>query len=113
DEQDTMLARWGAALSPFARERSPVARVVWQEWAHPVGSDRHRQFLASIGIDDRRGDAAVNDYLALLDQQAPVTVAHDVLVSLTIDQRRVRHRRTQTSRLTAAIEALTDELRLF
>lgn len=112
-EQDTMLARWGAALSPFARERSPVARVVWQEWAHPVGSHQHRQFLASIGIDDRRGDEAVDDYLALLDQQAPVTVAHDVLVSLTIDQRRVRHRRTQTSRLTAAIEALTDELRLF
>lgn len=112
-EQDTMLARWGAALSPFARERSPVVRVTWHEWAHPIGSDQHRQFLTSIGIEHRRADPAVADYLALLDQQAPVTVAHDVLVAVTVDQKRVRSRRTQTSRLDAAVGELNDELRLF
>jgi hypothetical protein len=112
-EQDLMLARWGAALSPFARERSPVVQVAWQEWAHPVGSDVHRQFLASVGIGDRNDDPVVADYLALLDQQAPVTVAHDVLVSVTIDQRRVRQRRTVTSRLAGAVDALADEVRLF
>lgn len=112
-EQDLMLARWGAALSPFARERSPVVQVAWQEWAHPVGSDRHREFLTSVGITDRHDDPAVADYLALLDQQAPVTVAHDVLLTITVDQRRVRQRRTVASRLTLAIDALTDEVRLF
>lgn len=112
-EQDTMLARWGATLSPFARERSPVVRVTWHEWAHPVGSDQHRQFLASVGIHERAADPVVADYLALLDQQAPVTVAHDVLIAVTVDQKRVRSRRTQTSRLDAAIAALSDELRLF
>lgn len=112
-EQDTMLARWGAALSPFARERSPVVRVTWHEWAHPVGSDQHRQFLASVGIHERAADPVVADYLALLDQQAPVTVAHDVLITVTVDQKRVRSRRTQTSRLDVAIAALSDELRLF
>lgn len=112
-EQDAMVARWGAALSPFARERSPVVRVTWQEWAHPVGSEQHRQFLVSIGVDARSTDPIVVDYLALLDQQAPVTVAHDVLVAVTVEQKRVRHRRTQTSRLSASVSALADELRLF
>lgn len=112
-EQDAMVARWGAALSPFARERSPVVRVTWQEWAHPVGSDQHRAFLSSVGIEDRACDPVVADYLALLDQQAPVTVAHDVLVAVTVDQKRVRSRRTQTSRFDAAVGALNDELRLF
>lgn len=112
-EQDAMVARWGAALSPFARERSSVVRVTWQEWAHPVGSDQHREFLASIGVEERADDPAVADYLALLEQQAPVTVAHDVLVGVTIDQKRVRSRRTQISRLGAALSALSDELRLF
>src|SRR5690606_7634857 len=46
-EQDALLAAWSAALSPFARERSPISAVTWQEWAHPVGADDHRSFLTS------------------------------------------------------------------
>ena len=111
-EQDAMLSRWGDALSPFARDRSPVSRVTWQEWTHPVGLDRHRAFLTAVGIDDR-ADGATADYLALLDQQAPVTVAHDVLVTVTVDQRRVRRRRRVTSQMDAAVETLADEVRLF
>ena len=112
-EQDSMLAAWSAALSPFARERSPVSNVTWQEWAHPVGSDAHRDFLASVGIDARTTDDPTVDYLALVGQQAPVTVAHDILVTVTVDQRRVRTRRTSTSRFAAALDALADEVRLF
>lgn len=112
-EQDAMLARWGSALSPFSRERSPVVRVTWQEWAHPVGSERHREFLGSVGIMTRTNDPVVADYLALLDQQAPVTVAHDVLIAVTVDQRRARRRRTANSRLADAVDALIDEIRLF
>ena len=107
-----MLSRWGDALSPFARDRSPVSRVTWQEWTHPVGLDRHRAFLTAVGFDDR-ADSATTDYLALLDQQAPVTVAHDVLVTVTVDQRRVRRRRRVTSQLDAAVETLVEEVRLF
>ena len=36
-EQDGMLAVWGAALAPFARPQSPVARVTFQEWSYPEG----------------------------------------------------------------------------
>lgn len=112
-EQDAMLAAWSGALSPFARERSPVSNATWQEWAHPVGSDAHREFLASIGVECRAADPATADYLALVDQQAPVTVAHDILLTVTIDQRRVRARRSATSRFTAALDALGSEVRLF
>jgi len=112
-EQDVMLARWGAALSPLARERCPVRQVVWQEWAHPVGADAHYEFLASTGMDTRQGDPAVADYAALVAQQAPVTVAHDVLVALSVDQRKVRVRRGAASRLAGAVDTLAEELRLF
>jgi len=88
-EQDAMLAAWSGALSPFARERSPVSNATWQAWAHPVGSDTHRKFLASISVECRADDPPTADYLALVDQQAPVTVAHDILVTVTIDQRRI------------------------
>lgn len=112
-EQDAMLAGWSAALSPFARERSPVSAVTWQEWAHPIGADDHRSFLASVGVDARAHEPATADYLALVDQQAPRTVAHDILLSVTVDQRRVRVRRSAGSRLQAALNALDGEMRLF
>jgi len=112
-EQDAMLAGWSAALSPFARERSPVSAVAWQEWAHPIGTDDHRSFLTDVGVDERSGEPATADYLALVDQQAPTTVAHDTLVSITVEQRRVRVRRSTGSRFAAAFDALDDEIRLF
>ena len=111
-EQDTMLTAWGAALSPFAREQSPVRHVIWQEWTHPVPGDTHRAFLDAVGIANRRNDPEVVDYLALIDEQTPVTLAHDVLISVTVDLRRIRTRAT-VSRFTAAVDALAEEVRLF
>ncbi|MGE0139379.1 MAG: SCO6880 family protein [Ilumatobacteraceae bacterium] len=112
-EQDQMLAGWGAALSPFAREGSPVRQLVWQEWAHAVTSDTHRGFLDGAGTTRRGTDRVVADYLRLVDAQAPTSIAHDVLVGVTVDERRVRARRSSRSRLAAAVDALADELRLF
>lgn len=110
-EQDAMLGAWGAALSPLGREQSPVRHVVWQEWSHPVTSDTHRAFLDAVGIDQRLHDPAVADYLALVDEQAPATIAHEVLVAVTIDLRRVRARRSLKSALGAGVDALFDESR--
>ena len=112
-EQDVMLSGWAAALSPFAREQSAVATVTWQEWAHPVTSAAHADFLRSVGVHQRATDTATADYLDLIEHQAPVTVAHEVLVTVTIALRKVRARRTSRSRLHAAIDVLVDELRLF
>lgn len=111
-EQDVMLDRWGAALSPLAREQSPVTQIVWQEWAHPVTADTHEAFLDETGTTGRAGNPATADYLALVNEQAPVTIDHETLVSITVDRRRVRARRASRSRLSAAIDTLLEEVRL-
>jgi hypothetical protein len=108
-EQDARLAGWGGALAPLARERCPVVRITWQEWAHSVGVATHRQFLAELGARPR-SDAAddYEDLLSLLDHS---TIAHDVLVTLTVDLRRVRTRRS-VSTLDVATEVLGGEINL-
>lgn len=112
--QDATLAAWGTALSPFAREGAPVRQVIWQEWSHPVTSETHRAFLDTVGVTQRRtSDPAVADYLALVEEQSPVTIAHEVLIAVTVDERKVRARRTSASRLATAVEALLDEVGLF
>ena len=109
-EQDGMVGAWGAALAPLARAQCPVARITWQEWSHPVGVAGHREFLASTG-GSARTDAAFVEYRRLLDQQAPFTIAHDVLVTVTVDLRRVRSRRRSTA-VEAGVESVCDEVRL-
>jgi hypothetical protein len=108
-EQDGLLAAWGAALAPLARAHCPVSRVTWHEWAHPVGVAGHREFLASL--DRPATTAATDDYDELLAVQAPVTIAHEVLVSLTVDIRRVRAPRGSSS-AASAIDMLADSVRL-
>lgn len=108
-EQDALLASWGTVLAPIARARCSVSRVTWQEWSHPVGVDVHRTFLAGAGRD-RRHNGANDDYESLLGSVAPFTISHDVLLTVTVDLRRVRGRRG-ASPLTAAVEALVEECR--
>ncbi len=111
-DQDSMLAGWGAALAPFARERSPIARIVWQEWAHPVGVDAHRRFLAEHDLDARAAEPVVADYLSHLGAQARHTVVHETLLCVSVAVDRVRRRRA-TPALDAALEVLADEVALF
>ena len=108
-EQDGLVAGWGGALAPLARARCPVTRVTWQEWCHPVGVGAHRDYLASIR-HDRDSDAA-RDYDQLLTAQAPATIAHEVLVTVTVDLRRVRPGRGRPH-LAAGIDVVVDEVRL-
>jgi hypothetical protein len=114
EDQDRMLAGWGAALSPLARDRSPVTRVVWQAWAGPVDTSDHHEFLSTTGATARAqtGDSAAGDYIGLIDEQAPATRAQRVVVAVTIDERRVR-RRTGSSRLSVGVDALSEELSRF
>jgi hypothetical protein len=109
-EQDGLVASWGAALAPLARSRCPVARVTWQEWCHPVGLDAHRIFLDEAGGPS--DDAAGRDYAELLIGQAAATIAHEVLVTVTVELARVRgaKRGGGTDR---AVVALQDECRQF
>lgn len=108
-EQDALVASWGAVLTPIARERCPVSRVTWQEWTHPVGVDGHRRFLDEVG-SDRHHDGANDDYETLLTSIAPITVAHDVLLTVTVDLRRVRGARGRST-IDVGVDALADECR--
>lgn len=110
-EQDGMLAGWGAALAPLARDRCPVIRVTWQEWAHPVGVGTHRQFLAGVATRPTGATTAGADYADLLDTLDRSTIAHDVLLTITVDLRRVRARRG-ASTVAAALVVLSGEVDL-
>ena len=114
-EQDVMLAAFGACASPLARPQSPAAKLTWQEHSYPRGVDAHRSRvgMALARRDEPHPDpGALADYDVLLTQQAPVTVAHEVTLTLTIDIRRVRRRR-RLSQLDAAVLALGEEMELF
>lgn len=133
-EQDAMLSRWDSALSTFASDQSPVTRVVWQESLTPTRGatdiplpaptteppgGQHRGGTTQAQIDAAADPAtaemteAAADYRSLVTQQAPA--AREVLVTLTVDQRRVRapRQRTPRARLHAALDVLAEETKLF
>jgi hypothetical protein len=114
EEQERMLAVWAGALAPFARERCAVTRVWWQQWSQRLGAGAHRGFLADLGVDDTAAadDEGVADYLGLVESQGVHAIAHEVLVGISVDLRRVRPRRS-VALLDAGIEVLVDELHLF
>jgi len=86
--QERRLAGWGAVLSSLGRAGSPVERVQWIERTGAEPSDEigaHLRDNVALPVSHR----SVASYLALADDAAPVTRAHEVLLAL-----RVRPRRT-------------------
>lgn len=108
-DQERALARWGDVLAAFCGERRPVSRVRITEHAAPSGVGDHERFVVEHGADPA-SSAPRRAYDELLAAAGPGAVAHEVLVTLTVDQRRVRVRRGPM--LQAAIETLGEEMRL-
>ena len=108
-DQERALARWGDVLAAFCGERRPISRVRVTEHAAPSGVGDHERFVAEYGADPT-SSAPRRAYDELLAAAGPGAVGHEVLVTLTVDQRRVRVRRGPT--LDAAVETLGEELRL-
>jgi hypothetical protein len=110
DAQDTRVALWGDALAVFCRERGVVSRIVWQEWSTATRLD-------PPSLDAGRHDSlatAAADYTDLVTRAAPKAVAHDVLLSVSVDIARVPARRQRTSDAVASgLQQLVEELRLF
>ncbi len=109
-EQDSLLARWGVALSSFCRERGVVASVRWSEWAAPAGADEQLEYLRSQGHDDDN-DPAVVSYRGLLEGAGPLATRHEVLITVTVGADRVpvpsRHK---NNRQAACVEALLGQV---
>lgn len=88
-ERETMLASYGALLTTFASDDSPVRRIAWYERTLPPGSDElveylHRHRRADLSDDDQ----GLHATWQLLSAQGRGTEDHEVLVSLQIDSQR-------------------------
>ena len=110
-EQDHIVEKWGGALAPLARAKCAIARLTWQEWTRPVGVEAHRRYLDDVAPAGAVASVARDDYEQLLDSQEPFTIAHEVLLTLTVELRRVRARRSMTQ-VESAVAALIDETRM-
>ena len=109
-EQERLVAGWGDALAGFCRECGPVTSVRWTEWMAPTGVEGCERFLDEYGTGT---GAALTDYRRLLAGAASVSTAHDVLITVTVDRRRVaRHRNAAGDVQSAAVDALLEQLRL-
>ena len=109
-EQERLVAGWGDALAGFCREGGPVSSVRWTEWMAPTGVEDCQRVLGEHGAGT---GAAVTEYRQLLAEAASASTVHDVLVTVTVDQRRLDRRRNGTrDPQSAAVDALLEQLRL-
>jgi hypothetical protein len=110
-EQARLLDAWGAALGGFCRERGPVARITWSEWAAPASLENHLAFVYEHHRDTPAGPNLAS-YLDLVSSAGPLTTSHEILITLSVDRRRV-HRPRAADPDQAALDTLLEELHLF
>ncbi|HEX3840263.1 MAG TPA: SCO6880 family protein [Acidimicrobiales bacterium] len=82
-EQDSRITAWARVLAAMAREGSAVHRVQWVESCLPDDGSAvrgHQHRYAELGADTAPG----RSYASLVDQSAPVTRRHRVLLALSI-----------------------------
>ena len=82
-EQLSRADGWGGALAGFARERSHVVRVKWDDWAAPVPLQDQIGELERRWADEATTPAR-DSYLELMHAVAPDVVRHEVLVTVTV-----------------------------
>ena len=113
-EQEARADGWGAALGGFARERTEVVRVRWEDWAAPVPVQDQVGVLERSWADEAPS-VARDSYLQLMRDVAPDVVRHEVIVTVTVAVGRGRAGRTRAGGSAVADTAgvLLDELRLF
>jgi hypothetical protein len=88
-EREAMLASYGALLTTFAADDSPVRRIAWYERTLPPGSDELVKYLHQHRRPDLpAGDRGLEATWQLLTAQGRETEDHEVLVSLQIDSQR-------------------------
>jgi hypothetical protein len=110
DEQSRVLDGWGAALAGFCRERSPVTQIAWSEWAAPASLDDHLTFVRDQH-DGTKPTPRLAEYLDLVARAGPLATEHDVVVTISVDRRRVRRSTHPAGDL--AVDALLEELHRF
>ena len=110
-DQDRSVQLWGDALAGFCTEHGQVCRLRITEWAAPGGVGDHERFLVGHAHAASHTEAR-RSYEELLATAGPAAVGHEVLVTVTVDTRRVRGASREAAPGQAAIAALLEELRL-
>ena len=82
-----------------------------QEWSAPASLDEHLTFVRHHQPDTNDG-GELGRYLDLVAAAGPMTTAHDVLVTLTVDRNRTT-RRHDTDDRDPAVEVLAQEVARF
>jgi Putative type VII ESX secretion system translocon, EccE len=86
-EQDARVAAWARVLASLAREGSAVHRLQWVESCLPDNGRAVRNHLDDHAVLASDSPAA-RSYRSLLDESAPVTRHHRVLMAVTVHQGR-------------------------
>jgi hypothetical protein len=112
-DQERLLQVWGDALAAFCAERGPVGRFRWIEWASPASLDGQLAYVAEHR-DPNAAAGPMAAYRELLDHAGPMATRHEVLVVVTVEDRRLppRSRHSDRDRVSAAEDALMEEVRL-
>ncbi|HLH29073.1 MAG TPA: SCO6880 family protein, partial [Acidimicrobiales bacterium] len=81
-DQEARVAAWASVLASLAREGSDVHRVQWVERSLPDAGGAVRRYFEDRCA--RAGSAAARSYGTLLDEAAPVTRRHRVLLAVSV-----------------------------
>ena len=106
-DQERLVGQWGDVLAGFCVERGPVGRVRWTEWSAPSGLGEQLAYLderSAIGADP----APVAAYREMVERAGPFSARHEVLLAVTVEERRVR-RRGKSSRDLELVDAVLEE----
>jgi Putative type VII ESX secretion system translocon, EccE len=104
EAQERRLARWGLILSGAAA--GPIRRIQWVERTAPAQGDELARWLH----DERdpavplRGTPIIESYLELIGATTQAAQAHEILIALQIDPRRVGTGRGREAAIKALIE---------
>ncbi|MHB8429957.1 MAG: SCO6880 family protein [Acidimicrobiales bacterium] len=82
-DQDSRVAGWARVLATMAREGSEVHRMQWIESSLPDDGNGVRNHLDRYAAAES-SSPAVRSYGALIDEAAPVTRRHRVLMAVTV-----------------------------
>ena len=86
-EQERLVQQWGDVLGAFCSERRAVASVRASERSSSVSA---RGALCSNIASDADGSDALASYAEVLATAGPLDAGHEVLLTVTVDLRRVR-----------------------
>lgn len=89
-EQERLVSSWGSTLALFSARRG-VRQISWTAVGTPEGMDTHREWLAGQAGGSETARAVYADLLGAVDEKG--LLRHEVVVSVTVDRRKLRVRR--------------------